>query len=268
MSVFRRLFLRDDASLQIDRQAVEQLLEMHVGNLALYQTALTHRPLFRGSLDPNSISNERLEFLGDAVLGLVVADHLYRLFPDRNEGFLTRLRAKLVNGKSLAKDALELGLGELVLMSDVMDTAEGRSSRSILADAFEAIIGAIYLDKGIDEAIRFIEGTVLKDVDLSALANKKDNYKSALLELAQAQKWPQPTYRVSDETGPSHDRTFTVEVIVNNSSHGSGTARNKKQAEQAAARMALDTLLAQLEDLADTEPVAATDLEGPQDHDS
>jgi len=242
MSVFSRLFSRDDSSFQIDRHAVEKLLGVHVNNLALYQTALTHRSLLRGCPDPKSISNERLEFLGDAILGLVVADHLYRHFPDQNEGFLTRLRAKLVNGKSLARDALDLGLGQLVLMSDVMDTASGRSSRSILADAFEAVIGAIYLDRGIEDATRFVERTVLNNVDLAALARKNDNHKSALLELAQARKWPQPTYRVSEESGPSHDRIFTVEVIVNHEPSGSGTAPTKKQAEQKAAKIALDTL--------------------------
>jgi len=248
MSFLRRLFVRDkssgtvDSPSQVDRRAVESLLEIQVNNLALYERALTHRSLLRANPEQHTLSNERLEFLGDAVLGLVVADHLFRYFPNRDEGFLTRLRAKLVNGQALARDALELGLGDLILMSEVMDSADGRSSRSILSDAFEAVIGAIYLDIGIREAVRFVERTVLKDVDLLQLADQKDNYKSVLLELAQSRKWPQPYYVVTNEEGPSHDRVFTVEVIVKNSRLGEGTAKNKKMAEQTAAREALAAL--------------------------
>lgn len=245
MSFLRRLFVREKSpvspgtSSQIDRGAVESLLQIQVNNLVLYERALTHRSLLRGVAEPHTLSNERLEFLGDAVLGLVVADHLFRHFPNQDEGFLTRLRAKLVNGQSLARDALELGLGDLILMSEIMESSDGRSSRSILSDAFEAVIGAIYLDIGFREAIRFVERTVLKDVDLLQLSRQKDNYKSLLLELAQSRKWPQPCYRVTNEEGPSHNRTFTVEVVVQNRPLGEGTAKNKKKAEQAAAQAAL-----------------------------
>lgn len=232
-------------SNDLDRQAIERVTGHPIRDLSLYEKALTHRSLLRSK--PHSVrkSNERLEFLGDAILGMVVAEYLFQEFPDRAEGFLTRLRAKLVNKKALASSASSLQLGELILMSKAIADTTGRTSESILSDAFEAIIGAIYLDLGMEAARSFVVRTVLKRVNLAELASLRDNYKSNLLEFAQARQWPQPSYRVKEETGPSHDKIFTVEVFLSNKLLGEGTAKSKKEAEQIAADAALKTLVEQ-----------------------
>lgn len=235
----------DEGALQEDallRRALTGLVGAPVDDLALYAQALTHRSVLRGQPNSHLFSNERLEFLGDAVLGFVVGEHLYHTFPDQAEGFLTRLRAKLVNGQALAHAAEAGGLGALLRLSDNMDGAEGRGNASILADAFEAVIGAVYLDLGIDAARAFIHRLLLDEADLDDLAERHDNFKSLLLEYAQAHGWPQPVYNVTHEEGPSHAKTFTVEVIVQDAPRGEGTAPSKKKAEQAAARMALKRL--------------------------
>ncbi len=208
----------------------------------LYRQALLHRSSLRGEPNSHLRSNERLEFLGDAVLGFVTAEHLYNEFPDRNEGFLTRMRAKIVNGLALARFAEALNLGSLVSMSANMDQSGGRRSPTILADALEAVIGALYLDLGEEAARVFIEERILKALNLEDLADQKDNYKSLLLEYAQSRGWAQPQYRIADEHGPSHNKTFTMEVLLNGESYGTGVAQNKKKAEQDAAGEALDRL--------------------------
>lgn len=223
----------------VSRDALSALTGIPIRNLSLFERSLTHRSILRGSPDSHLASNERLEFLGDAVLGFVVAEHLHNFFPDQDEGFLTRLRAKLVNGQALAHCAKRIGLGDHILMSGNMDQAGGRQNQTILADAFEAVIGAIYLDAGMDAASRFIYNNLFEKIDLVGLAERHDNYKSLLLEHAQAQGWPQPEYRITMEEGPSHDKVFTVEVVVKNMPYGRGTAGSKKKAEQKAAREAL-----------------------------
>lgn len=226
----------------VSRMDVERLVGTPIGDMELYRQALLHRSVLRGEPETHLQSNERLEFLGDAVLGFVTAEHLYKEFPDRNEGFLTRVRAKIVNGQALAQFAIELDLGPLVIMSENMDQSGGRQTPTILADALEAVIGALYLDLGEDAARMFIEEKILKAVDLEDLADQRDNYKSLLLEHAQSLGWSQPQYRIIDEQGPSHDKIFTVEVLLDGMPFGTGIARNKKKAEQIAAGRALDRL--------------------------
>ncbi len=221
-----------------------QLTGLPVQNAALYEQALTHRSLFRGEPGSYLHTNERLEFLGDAVLGFVVAAYLYERFPDRDEGFLTRLRAKLVNQDALAKAARSLQLGAHVRLSEDVQQGGGRDNPSILADAFEALVGALYLDLGLEVARTFVERVLLAPHDLEALARRSDNYKSLLLEFAQARGWPQPRYQVVAEEGPSHARTFTVEAWIGDRRLGCGVARSKKLAEQQAAREALARLQA------------------------
>ncbi|SHK87356.1 ribonuclease III [Rhodothermus profundi] len=225
-------------------EVVQRLTKLPVRNAALYEQALTHRSLLRGRPDSHLHSNERLEFLGDAVLGFIVAAYLYEHFPDRNEGFLTRLRAKLVNREALAQAARRLKLGTYVRLSENMERVGGRENDSILSDAFEALVGALYLDLGLEATRAFVERVLLEPLDLEALARRPDNYKSLLLEFAQARGWPQPRYRVVAEEGPSHARTFTVEAWIGNRRLGRGTAGSKKQAEQQAAREALARLQA------------------------
>ena len=228
--------------VEVSRESIERLTALPVRDLNLYERALTHRSILRAHPESHLASNERLEFLGDAVLGFVVAEHLHGRFPDRDEGFLTKLRSKLVNGQALARRARAIELGPLIIMSENMEQTGGRRSVSILADAYEAIIGAVYLDLGLNETRRFVHRTMLDEIDLDELAQQHDNYKSLLLEYAQAQGWPQPRYRVTLEEGPSHDRTFTVEVLINDEPYGTGTAGSKKRAEQIAANEALRLL--------------------------
>jgi ribonuclease-3 len=226
----------------VSRRAIEALVGMPVRDLGLYEHALRHRSLFRGLTTDGSESNERLEFLGDAVLGAVVAEKVYRAFPGRTEGLLTRTRATLVNGKALAGYAVTLGVGDLVLMSENMNASEGRQNQTILSDAFEAVVGAVYLDLGFPAARRFVLAVLDRCVDLHEAAADTSNHKSRLLEYVQSLGLEQPTYKVVSEEGPSHDRRFTVAAVVEGAPLGEGVARSKKSAEQAAARVALVAL--------------------------
>lgn len=240
--VFGGLFRRKNRPSPLDRQDIEQLIGFRIRDLSLYERAMRHRSLLRGETDTALRSNERLEFLGDAVLGFVTAEHLFASFPTKDEGFLTRLRAKLVNGKALAEYAEQIDLGRFILMSKNMIQEQGRQNRTILADAFEALIGAVYLDLGLPAARSFIHRTMFAQVDLGELSQQHDNYKSLLLEFAQARGWAQPTYKVVSEVGPSHARTFTVDAVLQGKPCGRGEAGNKKLAEQRAAREALRRL--------------------------
>ena len=236
----------DTARRLRERTAVEALVGAEVLDLALYRQALRHRSAVRGQKDTHLFSNERLEFLGDAVLGFVVGEHLYRTFPDADEGYLSRLRAKLVSGAALAEHARALDLGPHLAMSAEMRAAGGEAHATLLADALEAVIGALYLDRGVEAARAFIHRALLDGRDLAALAAAHDNYKSVLLERAQASGWPQPAYQVVSMDGASHARTFTVEVLVRGEAYGVGQAASKKQAEQLAARAALERLASEL----------------------
>ena len=223
----------------LSRKSIENLVGFRIVNKDIYERAMMHRSLLRGEAPQDLKSNERLEFLGDAVLGFITAEHLFANFPEKDEGFLTRLRAKLVNGKALADCAQRINLGELILMSKNMAQEQGRRNRTILADAFEALIGAIYLDQGLEKARVFIHRTMLEQVDLIQLAHQYDNYKSLLLEYAQARGWSQPQYKVVIEQGPSHAKVFTVDAILKGEPHGRGQGGSKKLAEQRAAKEAL-----------------------------
>ena len=223
-------------------EKLEEIIGNKISSKEIFSQALRHRSLLRRRLDSRLISNERLEYLGDAILGFIVADYLYHQFRSENEGFLTRLRSKLVKGEALARYAADIELGQLIMMSANMKQMDGEENSSILANAYEALIGAIYIDMGIESARSFIDKTMLQRIDLVHLAQKTDNYKSILLESAQAKGWKQPQYVVASESGPSHDKTFTVDAIVNNEVMGRGTAPNKKKAQQLAARAALETL--------------------------
>lgn len=253
----RRFFQRsdvpspDEADLHITRATVEKLTGHPAGALALYAQALTHRSVLRSAEEASPLrSNERLEFLGDAILGSIVADALFRQFPKQDEGYLTRLRSRLVSGKALAGSAQALGLGTHLHLSDNLDRAGGRANRTVLSDAFEALIGALYLDQGFEAARAFVERTVLKGASragesLADVAARQENYKSLLLEYVQARGETPPQYRTTGADGPAHDRVFTVEVLIGGEAHGTGTAGSKKTAEQQAAGEALRALRAE-----------------------
>ena len=228
--------------VQVDPAAVEQLVGRPVDDLSHYRRALTHRSLLRVYPARTFRSNERLEFLGDALLDVFVGEVLYDRFPEKDEGALTRLRARLVSERPLATYARGLGLGRHLLMSENAAEGDGRDNPSILADAFEAFVGAVYLDLGHEAARGFVQDRVLARVDLEDVATRDDNYKSQLLEHLQALGRPQPTYHVVEEKGPSHDKTFTVEVRVGDAAHERGTAGSKQDAEQQAARRTLNEM--------------------------
>lgn len=227
---------------EISRSVVESLVDQPVDRLALYRRALTHRSRLREAPDPDLQSNERLEFLGDALIELIISETLYQRFPEKNEGELTRLRARLVSGAALAQYARRMDLGTHVLMSDNAARTEGRDNPNILADAFEALTAAIYLDHDYSGAAHFVHTRAIEPFNLEDIAARDENYKSQLLERMQAVGRPQPTYRVIQEEGPSHDKTFTVEALVGDCIYKTGTAGSKQQAEQEAARETLEYL--------------------------
>ena len=222
-----------------DLEQLSKALGVPIYNESLFHQALKHRSLLRGIPESHTESNERLEYLGDAILGFVVAEHLYLQYPGHDEGFLTRLRAKLVNGTALAERAREIGLGSFILVSDSL-TEEQKDSDSILSDAFEAIIGAIFLDHGTEAVRAFVRRAVLLVVDLDQLASRKDNHKSGLLEFVQARSQNQPEYVVISESGPSHDKRFIVAVMIEGEEMGRAEDKSKKRAEQKAAKLAFD----------------------------
>ena len=226
----------------VSRNEIETLVCQPIKDLTIYRRALTHRSLLRGAPDQHLRSNERLEFLGDALIDLVVSEALYDRFPEADEGHLTRLRAKLVSGPALAQYARRMDLGGHLLMSTNAEQGQGRDNPNILADAFEAVAGAVYLDRGPDAAAQFVHDRALDPFDLEDVAARDENYKSQLLERMQAEGRPQPTYRVVREEGPSHDKTFTVEAMVGKTAYARGTAGSKQEAEQQAARRTLETM--------------------------
>lgn len=221
---------------------LETALGLRIRQWSLYEQALRH-PSFERLHEDNLLhSYERLEFLGDAVLDCVVAEHLYRAFPGEMEGFLTPLRSKLVSRKACARVARRLNIGSFVHLSPELDSKGGRTNPSVLADCLEAIIGAIFLDRGITAAKSFIHQHMISGVDLRRLAAMEDNHKSLLLEFVQARGWEQPLYEVSAIDGPPHDRIFTIVTYVRGYEYGRGQASSKKRAEQLAAHQALSRL--------------------------
>jgi ribonuclease III len=207
----------------------------------VYRTALTHRSVLFDHQGDNGKpeSNQRLEFLGDAVLDLLISEHLFKLFPESDEGHLSNNRAKIVNRKSLASFALELQLGEHLIIGESADKQKIRISESALADAFEALVGAIYLDQGLAGAERFIMEHVIDRVNLSKIVEAEYNYKSRLIEYTQSHQLPPPLYTVIAEEGAEHEKNFTLEVSCKGVILGRGTASRKKEAEQLAAKEAM-----------------------------
>jgi ribonuclease-3 len=191
---------------------------------------------------PGRTSNERLEFLGDAVLGLVVADHVFRTYPDLPESELTMMRAGVVSEAALAEVAVELGLGEAILLGKGEIRSGGRRKPSILSDALEAVIGATYLDGGWSAAAQLVVDLLGTRIADAAAGPGLQDYKSRLQVLAAQLLEEPPAYRIS-ESGPDHDKRFVASVAVGRRSRGSGEGRSKKQAEQAAARDAWHALL-------------------------
>ena len=209
-------------------------------NIQLLQNALTHSSYANERWHNSLLSNERLEFLGDSVLGMLVAEYLYHNFPDRPEGELTRMRADMVCEKTLAAAANRIGIGEHLLLGHGEDRLGGRNRESILADAMESVIAASFLDGGIEAALKIVQQFILVEVPVTKMHNT--DYKTALQELVQQKKNQVLTYALVGQSGPDHDKQFDVEVSLNGTVVGQGSGRSKKRAEQDAARCAIEKL--------------------------
>ena len=221
--------------------ALEERLGYLFRNRALLETALTHSSYANENRASGIVCNERLEFLRDSVLGVTVADFLYRHFPDMPEGRMTRLRAELVCEQSLHRVALELHLGDYLRLGKGEEHNGGRKRASILSDAVEAVIAAMYLDAGMETAAGFIHRCLLDDVRAIETPTFTD-YKTSLQELVQRHSGQVLSYELVGEEGPDHAKTFRVQVCLNGDPIGRGTGRTKKEAEQAAAANALEAL--------------------------
>lgn len=223
------------------KHTLESRIGYHFRDARLLETALTHSSYANERHAPGVESYERLEFLGDSVLGLVTAEFLYAHSPTLPEGRMTRLRAELVCESSLHETALALSLGECMRLGRGEEMTGGRERVSILADMVEAIIAAIYLDGGMDEARKFIMAHVLADAQIDTGRPSAD-YKTALQEFVQRRGEVAIRYELLGESGPDHNKTFTFSVSVDGETVGKGSGRTKKEAEQMAARCALESM--------------------------
>lgn len=220
---------------EVPTDALDRALEVSFRDADLREAALTHRSFaFEQGL---RINNERLEFLGDSVLGLVVTDMAYRAYPDHTEGSLAKLRAAIVNMTALADVARQLDLGAMVLLGKGEEQSGGRDKSSILADALEAVFGAVYLDLGLETATSLIERLFRPRMEAYVRGEGDRDYKTLLQELASQELHTMPEYRI-EERGPDHQKEFTATAYLGGEPMGNGSGRSKKEAEQQAAREA------------------------------
>lgn len=232
MRFLRRLFGKKADSIN----ELEGEINYRFKDRELIKTALRHRSSLK---DTDLVSNERLEFLGDAVLGMIVSNFLYNKNQNHSEGDLTRMKAALVNEVILSRAALSFNLGDYLYLSSEEEKSGGRTKLSITADAMEAIIGAVFLDGGIKEAENLVKRYLLNDYLNTIDDDAIHNYKGELLEYFQARGKGMPYYKVIDEIGPDHDKIFKVSVIFNDEVYGEGQGKSKKEAEQQAACQAI-----------------------------
>jgi len=212
-------------------------IEKQFKNKGLFEQAFVHRSWVNEH--PGTISsNERMEFLGDAILEYIVSASLYKSFPNEEEGYLTALRASLVNTQNLAEIATKLGLGNRLMLSKGEEEGGGKGNQSLLADTLEALVGAIYLDQGIVGAEEFVVREVLTLVP-SKIARPLKDAKSRLQEFVQGRGHLAPIYKVRSETGPDHNKTFLIDVVLDKVVYGKGEGKSKSTAEQSAAQNAL-----------------------------
>jgi len=230
---------------QISPQREKELCELEKKiktaflNIASLNQSLTHSSFGNEKKIPD---NERLEFLGDAILKLVISEYIYHKYPERAEGDLTKIRAAVISDETLAGVGRSLSLGSYLLMSANEKRTGGERRKSNLANTFEAIIGAVYLDAGLGKSRDLILNFLSPEIEKVSRAGYITDYKSTLQEFVQKHKWPLPRYKVVRETGPRHRRVFWIEVKIKNRRCGVGKGRNKKEAEQRAAKYALGNL--------------------------
>ena len=218
-----------------------QRLNLPINSLQLITNAFVHRSFLNESSDWTQ-SNERLEYLGDAVLELATSDFLFRRFPDYQEGMLTNLRAALVRTTSLAKISETLGLNDLLLMSKGEEAGGGRSNASLLADCFEAFLGAVYLDSGYANVVTILEQSLFPSIDAVLENTTYKDKKSELQEVAQAKFHATPKYELIEESGPDHDKVFVMQVRIDNQTYQTGSGKSKQLAQEDAARATLEII--------------------------
>jgi len=220
----------------------QELLGVDMKDAGLLQAALVHSSYVNENPVSGLVSNERLEFLGDAVLGLIIGEKLYLDFPHFDEGQLTRLRADLVRGETLSRIAQTIDLGSYLLMGKGEMATGGREKPANLAAALEAVIAAVYLDRGLEYARTMVLRLFAAEIEKAPGQTGNVDYKSRLQELLQSRNQPPPVYYLVTVEGPDHERKFTIEVRVKEQALGTGTGRSKKIAETEAARIALEKL--------------------------
>jgi len=219
---------------------LETKLGINFKDRRLLENAFVHRSYLNEKTDFDLPSNERLEFLGDAVLQLVVSEHLFKEFPGEPEGNLTNYRASIVNAKTLSDVSASLGLGQYLLLSRGEEASGGRSRPYLLANTFEALLGVIYLDQGLTVARQFVHQHLIPELQPIIEQDLYKDYKSKLQEMAQEKFSQTPSYKVISEIGPDHAKLFTVGVFLGDREAGRGTGSSKQVAEQEAAKQALD----------------------------
>ena len=251
LSRFRDLFRPKRKNLTLQNNHISYPAEKFTRLEKILGTALSNRNIYleafihRSFLEENEqfyFSNERLEYLGDSVLNLVIGEFLFNKFPKEEEGFLTKVRAKMVNRNALSSVAENINLGDFIILGSNIPKSITQNSKSILSDTLEALIGALYIDKGIETCRSFILGKIVEPMLKEGEHLIDENFKSQLLEYAQANKLSNPVYQITNEEGPHHDKTFTVEVLIAEKVLGRGKGKSKKEAEQFAARKALEKL--------------------------
>ena len=225
-----------------DLASLQSALHLSFRDPFVLQQALVHRSYINESPDSPLASNERLEFLGDAVLGFVVAEEIFQRFPDLAEGELTKLRSALVRGETLSRIALSLGLGDYLYLGHGEEESGGRQRPRNLSCAMEAVIGAVLVDSGLDAARGFILRLLEEDLERAIEEKLVADCKSRLQQIIQSERRMTPVYRTVEEVGPDHAKTFTVEVMAGDATLGRGTGRSKRAAEMEAAREALEAL--------------------------
>ena len=222
--------------------SLETQLQYRFSDFKHLEEALSHRSYTNTKGIDNINSNERLEFLGDAVLEIVVSEYLFRNYPKKNEGVLTKIRSHWVSKKVIFEIAKDINLGDYIYLSQAEIKMGGRNRKTILSDAYESILGAVYLDSGLESARKVINLTMLDKIDTLDVFNKFDNYKSELLEYVQAEKLGSLEYKLLETKGPDHRKVFQIMVIVDGAEYGIGSGFSKKVAEQDAAQKTLEII--------------------------
>lgn len=229
-----------DKNFKKGMEEIQIILKHSFSSLETLQEALIHSSYANETKGKSIRYNERLEFLGDSVLGLVVSDYIFKKYKHLPEGELTKVRANVVCEPSLANIAKKINLGKYLLLGKGEENTGGRNRDSILADAFEAIIGALYIDGGIEVAREFIISNLAESIELASKGSLFRDYKTHLQELMQSKSSDKITYNVVNTYGPDHDKTFDVEVVTSDKVIGTGRGKSKKEAEQNAAKQAIE----------------------------